>query len=61
MVLLVRESVVARPMRVSVVVGRVKVPVFMIVAMIGEVRVLFMRVSVVLSPTRVSLAFGKMS
>jgi hypothetical protein len=43
--LLVRVSVVARPTKVSVEVGRVSVPVFEIVLMIGEVRVLFVSVA----------------
>lgn len=44
-VLLVRVSVVARPTRVSVLVGNVRVPELTIVAITGAVRVLFVRVS----------------
>ena len=43
-VLLVRVSVVARPTKVSLAVGSVKVPVFEMVEMIGAVNVLFVRV-----------------
>lgn len=43
-VLLVRVSVVALPTRVSVLVGRVSVPVLDMVPIIGEVRVLLVRV-----------------
>jgi hypothetical protein len=58
-VLLVRVSVVARPTRVSVDVGRVSVPVLLILLITGEVRVLLVRVSVVALPTRVSVARGR--
>lgn len=44
MVLLVRVSVVALPTKVSVEVGRVRVPVLLIVLITGEVRVLLVRV-----------------
>ena len=57
----VRVSVVARPTRVSVEVGRVSVPVLAIVAMIGVVNVLFVNVSVVARPTRVSVEVGKVN
>ena len=57
-VLFVRTSVVARPTRVSVDVGSVKVPVFVIVEITGDVKVLFVRVSDVLRPTNVSVASG---
>ena len=50
-VLLVRVSVVARPTKVSVLVGRVRVPVLEIVAITGLVKVLFVKVSVVALPT----------
>ena len=43
-VLLVKVSVVARPTRVSVSVGRVRVPVFEMEEMIGVVRVLLVKV-----------------
>jgi len=43
-VLLVRVSVVARPTRVSVEIGRVRVPVLTIVEITGLVRVLFVSV-----------------
>ena len=43
-VLLVRVSVVARPTKVSVLVGRVKVPVLTIVEMTGAVNVLLVNV-----------------
>ena len=43
-VLLVRVSVVARPTKVSVLVGRVRVPVLLIVEIIGDVKVLFVSV-----------------
>jgi hypothetical protein len=45
-VLFVRVSVVARPTRVSVEVGRVRVPVLLMEAIIGVVRVLLVRVEV---------------
>ena len=45
-VLLVKVSVVVRPTRVSVLVGRVIVPVLEIDDITGEVRVLLVRVSV---------------
>lgn len=60
-VLFVRVSVVARPTRVSVEVGKVNVPVLEIVAMIGVVSVLFVRVSVVARPTRVSVEVGNVN
>lgn len=56
-VLLVRVSVVARPTRVSVEVGSVRVPVFTIVAITGAVRVLFVSVVVRLSKYVLSTAF----
>jgi hypothetical protein len=52
--LLVSVSVVARPTRVSVEVGRVNVPVLEIVEMTGEVRVLLVRVCAVSTTTIVS-------
>jgi hypothetical protein len=60
-VLFVRVSVVARPTRVSVEVGKVNVPVLEIVAMIGVVSVLFVNVSVVALPTNVSVEVGKVN
>jgi hypothetical protein len=60
-VLLVNVSVVARPTRVSVEVGRVRVPVLRIVPITGLVSVLFVNVSVVLRPTRVSVDVGSVS
>ena len=54
-------SVVARPTKVSVEVGKVSVPVLEIVAMIGVVNVLFVNVSVVARPTKVSVDVGKVS
>ena len=50
-VLLVKVSVVARPTKVSVLVGRVRVPVLTIVPIRGAVRVLFVSVSVAVSVT----------
>lgn len=49
---------VARPTKVSVEVGSVRVPVLDIVLMTGAVRVLLVRVSVVALPTRVSVEVG---
>jgi len=60
-VLFVRVSVVARPTKVSVLVGRVIVPVLEIVLITGLVKVLFVRVSVVALPTRVSVVVGRVS
>ena len=54
----VKVSVVARPTKVSVDVGRVRVPVLEIVLITGLVRVLLVNVSVVALPTRVSVAAG---
>ena len=54
-------SVVWRPTSVSVDVGRVSVPVFVMVAMVGLVRVLFVKVSVVWRPTSVSVDVGNVS
>lgn len=54
-------SVVARPTRVSVDVGRVRVPVLLMVEIAGEIRVLFVSVSVVALPTSVSVAAGSVS
>ncbi len=48
-VLLVSVSVVARPTRVSVAVGKVSVPVLEIVEITGEVKVLFVKVCVPVS------------
>lgn len=59
--LFVSESVVARPTSVSVLVGRVRVPVFTIVAITGAVRVLFVNVSVVARPTSVSVLVGRVN
>jgi len=59
--LFVSVSVVARPTKVSVEVGKVSVPVLEIVAMIGVVNVLFVNVSVVARPTKVSVDVGKVS
>lgn len=58
-VLLVRVSVVARPTSVSVEVGNVKVPVFVMLDMTGAVKVLLVSVSVLALPTSVSVAAGK--
>jgi hypothetical protein len=58
-VLLVSVSVVARPTRVSVEVGKVSVPVLTIVPITGEVKVLLVSVSVVALPTKVSVAAGR--
>jgi len=60
-VLFVRVSVVARPTKVSVAVGKVNTPVFEMVAMIGAVNVLFVSVSVVALPTSVSVVIGNVS
>jgi len=60
-VLFVRVSVVARPTKVSVDVGRVRVPVLEIVLITGAVRVLFVNVSVVALPTKVSVAAGSVT
>ncbi len=51
MVLFVSVSVVARPTKVSVAVGKVSVPVLEIVEMTGAVKVLFVKVCVSVSPT----------
>ena len=59
--LLVKVSVVARPTRVSVDVGRVSVPVLTMVPMTGDVRVLLVNVSVVARPTRVSVDVGSVN
>ena len=56
---MVRVSVVALPTKVSVEVGKVKVPLLIILAIPGVVRVLLVRVSVVALPTKVSLVVGK--
>ena len=58
-VLFVNVSVVALPTKVSVDVGKVKVPEFEIVEITGLVKVLFVNVSVVFVPTRVVVASGK--
>ncbi len=52
-------SVVFLPTRVSVVVGKVNVPVFMMVAMVGDINVLLVNVSTVPLVTTVSLTSGK--
>jgi hypothetical protein len=57
--LFVSVSVVALPTNVSVEVGSVSVPVFVIVEITGVVRVLLVRVSVVALPTKVSVAAGR--
>jgi len=54
-VLLVRVSVVALPTKVSVDVGRVIVPVLVIVEITGVVKVLLVRVCVPVSETRTAL------
>jgi hypothetical protein len=51
MVLLVSVSVVARPTKVSVEVGRVRVPVLLMLDITGAVRVLFVKVC---DPVRVT-------
>jgi hypothetical protein len=58
-VLFVSVSVVALPTSVSVLIGRVKAPVFVIVDITGEVKVLFVSVSVVALPTSVSVLVGR--
>ena len=60
-VLLVSVSVVARPTKVSVLVGRVKVPVLTMVPMTGDVNVLLVIVSVVARPTKVSVLVGSVN
>jgi hypothetical protein len=60
-VLFVRVSVVARPTKVSVDVGSVRVPVLEIVLITGAVSVLLVRVSVVALPTKVSVAAGSVT
>ena len=57
-VLFVSVSVVARPTKVSVEVGNVIVPLFVIVEITGDVNVLFVSVSVVARPTKVSEVVG---
>lgn len=57
-VLFVSVSVVARPIKVSVLVGSVSVPVFEMVLMIGAVKVLFVSVSVVSRATSVLVPVG---
>lgn len=60
--LFVNESVVARPTRVSEVVGKVsKAAPLLIEAIIGSVSVLFVNVSVVSIPTSVVLVEGRVS
>lgn len=56
---MVSVSVVARPTKVSVLVGRVTVPVLLMLDMTGVVSVLFVRVSVVARPTKVSVDVGR--
>jgi len=57
--LFVTVSVVALPKRVSVDVGNVKVPVLLILEIIGVVNVLLVNVWVVSVPTRVVVASGR--
>ena len=57
-VLFVNVSVVALPTNVSVDVGKVNVPEFTIVPIVGDVSVLFVSVCVVSVPTNVVVAFG---
>jgi hypothetical protein len=57
-VLLVSVSLVARPTKVSVDVGRVNVPVFVMVEITGPVNVLLVRVCVPVNVTRVSVPEG---
>ena len=55
----VKVSVVARPTKVSAVVGKVKVLALLtIVDITGAVKVLFVKVSVVARPTKVSFPLG---
>jgi len=58
MVLFVRISVVFLPINVSVLVGRVNVPVFKIVEIFGLVNVLFVSVCVAVKVTTVSVISG---
>jgi hypothetical protein len=60
-VLLVKVSVVVLPTNVSVVVGKVSVPVFVIVEITGAVKILFVRVSVVVLATSVSVTAGRVN
>ena len=60
-VLFVNVSVVALPTKVSVEVGKVKVPEFEIVEITGLVKVLFVNVSVVALPTKVSVEVGNVN
>ncbi len=60
-VLLVSVAAVAQPTKVSVLVGKVNVPVLTMVAMTGAVSVLLVSVSVVSLPTNVSVASGNVS
>lgn len=60
-VLFVSVSVVSLPTKVSVDVGKVKVPVLTIEAMTGLVNVLFVSVSVVARPTKMSVDVGSVS
>ena len=60
-VLFVKVSVVALPTKVSVDVGNVRVPVFEILEIIGDVKVLLVSVSVVSKPTKVVVASGKVT
>lgn len=57
-VLLVSVSVVARPINVSVELGKDNVPVFKIVVIIGDVNVLFVSVCAIFVPTMVVSASG---
>jgi hypothetical protein len=61
MTLFVSVSVVFLPTKVSVEIGKVRVPVLTIVAITGEVSVLLVSVSVVFLPTRVSVEVGRVS
>ena len=58
-VLLVKVSVVSLPTKVSVEVGKVNVPVLLILDIIGKVSVLLVKVSVVSLRTTVPVAFGR--
>ncbi len=59
--LLANVSVVFLPTKVSVLVGKVNVPVLTMVAMTGAVNVLLVSVSVVFLPTKVSVAVGRLN
>lgn len=59
--LLINVSVVFRPIKVSVTVGRVKVPVLTILEIVGRMNVLLLKISVVALPINVSVDEGNVN